>query len=127
VSGDGRYVAFASSATNLVASDINDGGLDVFMHDRQTGTTQLVSLNGCPTPAQALTGSGSLSVISADGRYVAFYSDATNLVADDSNEVSDVFVRDLQAGTTEVATPGEALCATRRTTVVVGDTVSHHY
>ena len=96
LSADGRFVAFKSFATNLVPGDTN-GMEDTFVHDRQTGTTRRVSVG-----AGGVQGNGhSLNpAISADGRYVAFESDATNLVPGDTNEATDVFVRDRQTGTT---------------------------
>jgi len=97
LSADGRYVAFSSDASNLVAGDTN-GTFDVFVHDRQTGTTTRVSLASDGT--QATGGSSSFPVLSADGRYVGFYSSATNLVAGDTNGMNDVFVHDRQTGTT---------------------------
>jgi hypothetical protein len=96
ISVDARYVAFESSANNLVVGDTN-GFLDVFVHDRQTGTTTLVSLS--TAGGQGDHHSYECS-ISGDGRYVAFKSQATNLVAADTNNVSDLFVRDRQTGTT---------------------------
>jgi len=97
VSASGRYVAFTSGASNLVAGDTN-GDTDVFVHDRQTGTTERVSVSsaGAQGNFQSIGHS-----ISADGRYVAFASFATNLVANDTNGMADVFVRDRQNGTTE--------------------------
>ena len=104
ISADGRYVAFQSSAHNLVTSDTN-GVPDVFVHDRQTGETTRVSMDSEGTQGDA--GSGSPS-ISADGRYVAFRSGAYNLVPGDTNGVSDVFVRDRQTGeTTRVSVDSE--------------------
>src|SRR5689334_12495369 len=108
ISGDGRIVAFDSPATNLVPGDTN-GHNDVFVRDRQNGTTARVSLSS--TGRQGNRGSGDLGLaISADGQFVAFASQASNLVAGDTNlHVCgqgtcgyDVFVRDLQAGTTEL-------------------------
>lgn len=96
ISADGRYVAFESDASNLVDNDTN-GLSDIFVHDRQTGTTSRVSVG--PGGAEA-DGESALSSISADGLFVVFISDATNLVADDTNDVYDVFVRDLNGGTT---------------------------
>ena len=96
VSADGRFVAFQSSASNLVPGDTNAGN-DIFVRDRQTGTTERVSVG--PGGAQA-NGISLSPTISADGRYVVFSSDATNLVAGDTNGQRDVFVRDRQAGTT---------------------------
>jgi hypothetical protein len=97
LSTDGRFVAFESLATNLVASDTNSR-LDVFVRDRATGTTERISVDSAGAEAN---GESALPSISADGRYVAFYSYATNLVAGDTNAFSDVFVRDRATGTTE--------------------------
>ena len=97
MSDDGRYVAFLSFASNLVPGDTN-GVSDIFVRDRQTGTTQRVSVDSSGTQAND---ESFYPQISADGRYVAFRSDASNLVSGDTNGVSDIFVRDLQTGTTE--------------------------
>ena len=96
ISGDGRYIAFQSSATNMVNGDTNSVE-DIFIHDTQTGETKRVSINS--GGMQANGGSFSPS-ISGDGRYVAFHSMASNLVSNDTNGVEDVFVRDLQTGVT---------------------------
>src|SRR5439155_1754636 len=97
LSADGRFVAFVSFATNLVAGDTN-GATDVFVHDRQTGTTERVSVASDGTQGNAASAGAALS---ADGRFVAFHSYATNLVAGDTNGATDVFVHDRQTGTTE--------------------------
>ena len=100
ISADGRYVAFASEATNLLAGNISvdtNGLADVFVHDRQTGHTTQVSLSSAYAPGNSLSGRPS---ISADGRYVAFYSAANNLVDDDTNASADIFVRDRQTNHT---------------------------
>src|SRR5216117_509323 len=97
LSADGRFVAFVSFATNLVAGDTN-GATDVFVHDRQTGTTERVSVASDGTESNAASLG---SALSADGRFVAFQSDATNLVAGDTNGATDVFVHDRQTGMTE--------------------------
>ena len=99
ISGDGRYVAFESEASNLVAGDTNGGG-DVFVHDRQTGATTRVSVSS--TGEQADNSSGA-AAISGDGRYVAFYSYASNLVAGDTNGMVDIFVHDRQTGANMLA------------------------
>ena len=96
ISANGRYVAFVSSASNLVRGDTNDTW-DVFVRDLRGGTTKRVSVSG--TGAQS-DGQAHGAEISADGRYVAFSSYATNLVPGDTNDSSDVFVRDLVTGTT---------------------------
>src|SRR6266542_4122454 len=97
LSDDGRFVAFESPDGNLVPND-NNRANDVFVRDLLTGTNILVSVatNG----VMAGDGVSTDSAISADGRYVAFTSSADNLVAGDTNKTQDVFVRDLQAGTT---------------------------
>ncbi len=96
VSADGRYVAFESDASNLVAGDTN-ALTDVFVRDMSTGTVVLASVSS--DEVQGNSDSSSPSV-SADGRYVAFESGATNLVAGDTNSTMDVFVRDLTSTTT---------------------------
>lgn len=97
ISADGRQVAFMSYATNLVPGDVN-GFPDVFVHDLVTHQTELVSVD--PAGTLANEGSSSFVGISDDGRFVAFCSDATNLVPGDTNGLRDVFVRDRIAGTT---------------------------
>jgi Tol biopolymer transport system component len=96
ISADGRFVAFHSRATNLVAGDGNRRG-DVFVHDLSSGTTTRVSVDSSGVEGDKRSEAPS---ISGDGRYVAFESDATNLVLGDTNDVSDVFVHDLITGTT---------------------------
>ena len=95
-SNDGRFVVFDSDASNLVAGDTNGAG-DVFVRDRQMGTTRRVSVSSSEQEGDAPSHSAS---ISADGRFVAFVSSATNLVPGDMNGVQDVFVRDRKLGTT---------------------------
>ena len=96
MSSDGRYVTFTSYATNLVTGDTNTAG-DVFVRDRVAGTTTRLSVNSSGVQAN---GSSISPTISSDGRYVAFVSEATNLVTGDTNAAGDVFVRDRVAGTT---------------------------
>jgi Tol biopolymer transport system component len=98
ISADGRYVAFTSEATNLVPGDTN-AHRDIFVRDRLTGTTERVSVDSAG--AQADNDSLPPALLSADGRYVAFLSGATNLVSGDTNHEWDVFVHDRQSGTTE--------------------------
>jgi Tol biopolymer transport system component len=100
--GDPRYVAFSSAATNLVTGDTN-GKADIFVRDRVAGTTQRVSVGA--GGAQADGDSFGVS-ISDNGRYVAFSSIASNLVPGDTNNTTDVFVRDTVAGTTERVSVG---------------------
>ena len=97
ISADGRYVAFASNASNLVAGDTN-GRVDIFVRNLLAGTTTRVSVDS--TGIQGNGDSRSPSV-SADGRSVAFDSDASNLVAGDTNVSADAFVHDRQTGITE--------------------------
>jgi Tol biopolymer transport system component len=97
ISADGRYVALASEASNLVGGDIN-GVFDVFMRDRVTATTERMSVGGRGAEANGRTG---LSDLSADGRFVVMWSEVSNLVPGDTNGVADVFVRDRVAQTTE--------------------------
>src|SRR5262249_46725190 len=87
LSADGRYLAFVSAANNLVPGDTNEA-IDVFIRDRQTGITTRVSVASDGTQANGPSLGESLAV-SADGRYVAFGSEAGNLVADDDNDVCD--------------------------------------
>jgi len=96
ISGDGRYVAFGSDATNLVPGDTN-ASADVFVHDRLSGSTIRVTVDSAGNQANDRSYSPSFS---ADGRYVCFYGLASNLVPGDTNNLSDVFVHDCQAGTT---------------------------
>ncbi|MBM4440882.1 MAG: PD40 domain-containing protein [Candidatus Rokubacteria bacterium] len=96
ISADGRFVAFSSFATNLVAGDSN-GRPDAFVHDRVTGETTRVSVAGDGTQGN----SDSLdAAVSGDGRFVALISFATNLVANDTNSGSDVFLHDRATGET---------------------------
>jgi Tol biopolymer transport system component len=110
ISGDGRFVVFDSEAGNLVEGDTN-GATDIFLHDRESGRTTRVSVSS--TGAQA-DGTSLNPAISLDGRYVVFESDAPNLAPGDTDPKGDVFLRDLQAGITEVVSKGPAvarLCA----------------
>ena len=105
LSADGRYIVFLSSASNFVPSDTN-GVADVFVYDRTTAVTTRVSVATGGTQAN---GQSRGAAISADGRYVAFESYATNLVVGDSNANVDIFVHDRATGTTtraSVATGG---------------------
>lgn len=97
VSDDGRFVAFRSSQA-LVAGDTN-GETDVYVRDMQTGSLERVSVSSSGVQANDVSGGNTLD-ISDDGRYVLFDSAASNLVAGDTNNVVDLFVRDRQTGTT---------------------------
>ncbi|HAB17582.1 MAG TPA: hypothetical protein PLX89_18600 [Verrucomicrobiota bacterium] len=96
-SADGRHVVFTSLADDLVAGDENGSG-DVFHRDRQTGQLHLVSMDR--DEAGSGNGTSGQPIISADGRFAAFVSSATNLVVGDTNGRPDVFRRDLTSGTT---------------------------
>jgi Tol biopolymer transport system component len=96
ISADGRYIAFVSDASDLVPGDTN-GVSDVFVRDLASDTTTRVSIASNGTQADGYSGS---PAISADGRYVAFDSDATSFVASDSLGMTDVFVHDMASGTT---------------------------
>lgn len=102
VSADGRHVAFDSIAGNLVPGD-NNGTWDVFVRDRERAVTERVSVG--PAGAQA-DGASHHPAISADGRYIAFHSEATDLTADDTNATTDVFVHDRATGVTERVSVG---------------------
>ena len=107
LSARGRYVAFVSSAANLVPDDRNRAP-DVFVRDLRTSTTSRASVSSRGVEGDGASGKPS---ISADGRFVAFPSAATNLVSDDRNGFPDIFVRDRAAGTTarvSVGLNGEA-------------------
>ncbi len=101
ISGDGRYVAFHSEASDLVQGDTN-GTFDVFVHDRRTGATERVSVGSDGRQGNGPSGgySSRNASISADGRFIAFWSLASNLVEGDTNGTSDVFVHDRQSGRT---------------------------
>jgi len=94
ISSDGRFVAFSSDATNLVDEDLNGGGQDFFVHDRNAGTTRLLTPGG---------DFGSVDPsISADGQLIAFTSDARNLVEVDPTVDADILVFDQNTDTVSV-------------------------
>ncbi|CAN5202331.1 hypothetical protein BH18ACT4_BH18ACT4_08700 [soil metagenome] len=97
ISDDGRFVAFSSFSSTLVPGDTN-ANVDVFLHDRATGANVMMSVSAAGEPGNGLRAG---PAINADGRYVAFFSEASNLVPGDTNETRDIFVRDVVAGTTE--------------------------
>jgi uncharacterized repeat protein (TIGR01451 family) len=110
ISGDGRFVAFVSLADNLVPSDTN-GFADTFVHDRLTNVTERVSVSNRGRQGNnhsGLIGVAAYPAVSADGRFVAFVSQADNLVSGDRNVNADVFVRDRLLGTTERVTVNSA-------------------
>ena len=95
ISGDARFVAFDSLASNLVEGDTN-GVNDIFVHDRRTDVTTRVSVDSSGVQGNGSSGFG--ASISGDGLFIAFGSEATNLVEQDTNNVADVFVHDRQTG-----------------------------
>ena len=103
ISADGRYVAYVSFASAIVAGDTNDTA-DVFVFDRAMHTTKRVSAASDGTQGSDYSGVSDFAeapALSADGRFIAFESKASNLVTDDTNGGHDIFVHDQQAGTTE--------------------------
>ena len=107
LSADGRTLVFVSHANNLVTNDNHALHLDVFARNLESGRTTLVSVN-----ASGVGGGNDDSVhpsISADGRYIAFASEASDLVSNDTNSTTDVFVRDLATGTTTPVSTGSPL------------------
>lgn len=120
ISADGRYVAFASSAEDLVPGDTNDRA-DIFVYDTETDSLELVStsLNGAAASDHSYTPS-----LSSDGRYVAFCSIAGNLVEGDTNGTEDIFVRDRVSGTTtrvSYGLDGSQLTASTSNPVISGN------
>ncbi|MBI1851397.1 MAG: PD40 domain-containing protein [Planctomycetes bacterium] len=101
---DGRFVAFESFASNLVPNDLNIA-TDIFLHDRQTGVTERVSVNAV---GLQLNGSSFRPAMSADGRYVTFETAARGVVVGDTGNHPDVFVRDRVAATTELVSVNSA-------------------
>lgn len=130
ISADGRYIAFASDATNLVSNDRN-GETDVFVRDTLTGRTILISVASNGQQLAANTRDLLLRpAIAANGRFVAFQSSASNLVPNDTNTSDDIFVRDWGAGTTtrvsvnsrgEQTSTGTIIRATSRNASLSGD------
>lgn len=105
-SDDGRFVAYATRATNVVPADLNGDALDVIVRDLLTGESFLESKN---TQGAQANGDSEHPVLSADGRQVIFQSTAVNLAAPDSNGIdSDIFVRDRVAGTTTIVSVSSA-------------------
>lgn len=96
ISPDGRFVAFESNATNLAGSDTG-GNRNIFIRDREKGRTRMVSLTSAGAPPNGFSITPSLS---PDGRFVVFESTAANMVGGDTNGVQDIFIRDREAGTT---------------------------
>jgi Tol biopolymer transport system component len=99
ISADGRFIVISSGADNLIDNDITPRWAEVFVHDRTTGETTLISRNSDGTQGNNISAYAS---VSADGRYVAFPSKADNLVIRDVNGFADVFLHDRETGRTEL-------------------------
>jgi hypothetical protein len=119
ISSSGRFVAFRSDATNLVANDTNNNS-DIFVRDRNLGTTRRVSVD---SDGDQANGDSILPAISADGRFVAFSSEASNLVAGDTNNLADIFLHDRQNDET-VLIVGPAEFSTGSGIIIVAPSIS---
>ena len=102
ISTNGQFALFESAASDLVSGDANNAR-DIFIRDVQAGITTLISASTNGGFANGLSRNASLTL---DGRFVAFTSAASNLVADDTNSIADVFVRDRQTVTTTLVSVG---------------------
>ena len=100
LSDDGRFATFTSDAHNLVPRDPVNFQSQVFVKDRQTGALDLVSVSSPGAEGNRTSGAFSPAPVTPDGRFVAFQSDASNLVPGDTNNVPDVFLRDRKLRTT---------------------------
>lgn len=98
ISGDGRYIVYASTTPNIVPEVTSSQG-DIYIYDRQIQTTRLVSSNSSGIQGNDFSRNPS---ISSNGRYVVFDSNSTNLVASNTNGVSEVFLKDTQTGITKI-------------------------
>lgn len=96
ISDDGRRIVFESRSTNLITSEFNDTDRNAYLFYRDTQTTVLVNTNSAGAAAAASVSSA--AVISGDGNWTVFFSDAPDLVASDTNETGDVFLRNNQTG-----------------------------
>jgi Tol biopolymer transport system component len=110
ISADGRYVAFESRASNLIAEDLNSGH-DVFVRDLASGVTSLVSVN---TNGGSANRSSELLTITPDARFIAFWSDATDILSEATSTTGEVYVRDTQAGVTYCLTETIQIFGPRR-------------
>ena len=120
ISADGRVVVFQSTSPNIVSGD-SSGARHIYAYDRITKKITRVSVNDSGKPGDKQSFGAS---ISSDGRYVAFISDATNLVEGDTNDKQDVFVRDRKKGTTvriSVSNVGEQANADCHEVVITAD------
>ncbi|WP_455197793.1 PKD domain-containing protein [Kaarinaea lacus] len=97
VSADGRFIVYESNATNLSADNDSNGATDIYLYDSQTGLTERVSVNSAEEQGNGISRNPS---VSDNGRFIVFESHSTNLVADDANDASDIFMRDRELGIT---------------------------
>jgi len=116
ISADGRFIAFHSLSSNLVAGDTNDQ-FDVFLRDTVAGTTTFVARDAL---GEMANGAGFFPSISADGRYVAFTTIATNLVANDTNGSGDVVIRAIPQVLIDSITPSQLSIGATTSVVVTG-------
>jgi LPXTG-site transpeptidase (sortase) family protein len=124
ISADGRYIAFSSEATNLVGGDTN-GFMDIFVYDRQIGITTRVSVASDGTQANYYS---QWPCISADGRYIGFFSLASNLVSGDTNNTTDIFVHDRQTKiTTRVSVASDGVQANGYSSYPISISADGHY
>lgn len=105
ISANGRYIAFRSAASNLIAGDANGSISDIFVYDTQTGKVELISKSSSGVQGNNLS---HFAAISADGNVIAFSSEASNLVSNDTNGYADVFVRNRKTGKTVRASVSSA-------------------
>jgi Tol biopolymer transport system component len=124
VSGDGRLVVFDSQATNFVHPDTTGGFDDIFLRDRATGKTVLVSVSSAGVQG---FGQSADPLISRNGRFVAFASAAANLVPGDTNKRTDVFLRDLKVGKTARVSLGPGGIQPDDTSVLVAISASARF
>lgn len=103
ISGSGRFTLFDSSATNLVPGVLTNGKRQVYLHDREMGITEMISVGPGKVPGND---DSFVAVVSDDGQLVAFDSFATNLIAADTNGARDVFLRNRTTGVTERISQG---------------------
>ncbi len=120
LSSDGRYAAYQSDATNIVADDTN-GRTDIFVYDKMSGTNERVSVNNGGTQGN---GNSNYPSISSDGRYVVFSSGSSNLVAGDTNNTDDIFVYDRNTHTIERVSLADGGVQSDGTSFVWGKSIS---
>lgn len=121
MSNDGRFVVYLSAATDIVNISGDTSDADVFLYDRELGTTECISLDG---NGDSPDGWASYASVTSDGRYIAFTSDCDALTANDNNQLEDAYVKDRQTGALAVITKSAAGGASNGVTydcVISGD------